>query len=316
MVKFIIVNRLKKSCKIKDIDLKRMTLARFLLHGYEEYGEQFVPKLRGMFSFMIWDRNYKKLFAARDMFGIRPFYYALMNGTLLVGSEIKSFLHHPNFVKQLNEQALKPFLIFQSSVLNETFFKGVFKFPAAHFMTYENGNVSFKQYWSPEFIPVDRPLENIIEDIDTAVRESIQSHTNCKEVVGSFLSSGVDSSYVASVYKPNKTFTVGFSDQNFSEIDSAVELSKELGIHNINETIHPDDCFSKIEEIQYMMDEPHSNPSIVPLYFLSELASKHVKVVLSGEGADEFFGGYDEYDETPIDEEIQTHSTPCTAHCW
>lgn len=274
------------------------TDSEVLIHGYEEYGVNLAGKLRGMFAFVIWDRKTNKLFAARDMFGIKPFYYARMNGTLLFGSEIKSFLPHPDFNKELNEQALKPYLTFQYSVLNETFFKGVFKLPAAHYMTYENGQMNIERYWSPKFHPTNQPLEEIVDEIDQVVRDSVEFHRISDVKVGSFLSSGVDSSYVASVLKPNKTFTVGFSDKNFSEIDNAKALSDELGIENINELLDPDRIFEKLEDIQYMMDEPHSNPSVVPLYFLSELARRDVTVVLSGEGADELFGGYAEYDMT------------------
>ncbi|PUB10623.1 asparagine synthase (glutamine-hydrolyzing) [Paenisporosarcina sp. OV554] len=274
------------------------TDSEVLIHGYEEFGEKLVEKIRGMFAFVIWDRKNEKMFAARDMFGIKPFYYAQMNGTLLFGSEIKSFLPHPHFNKELNEKALKPYLTFQYPVLNETFFKGVFKLPAAHFMTYKNGQINIQRYWSPKFNPTKQPLEEIVDEIDQVVRESVEFHRISDVKVGSFLSSGVDSSYVASVLKPNKTFTVGFSDKNFSEIDNAKALSDELGIENVNEILSPDLCFDKLEDIQYMMDEPHSNPSIVPLYFLAELAKRDVTVVLSGEGADELFGGYAEYDTT------------------
>jgi asparagine synthase (glutamine-hydrolysing) len=274
------------------------TDSEVLIHGYEEYGVSLAGKLRGMFAFVIWDRKTNKLFAARDMFGIKPFYYAQMNGTLLFGSEVKSFLPHPDFNKELNEQALKPYLTFQYSVLNETFFKGVFKLPAAHYMTYENGQMNIERYWSPKFHPTNQPLEEIVDEIDQVVRDSVEFHRISDVKIGSFLSSGVDSSYVASVLKPNKTFTVGFSDKNFSEIDNAKALSDELGIENINELLDPDRIFEKLEDIQYMMDEPHSNPSVVPLYFLSELARRDVTVVLSGEGADELFGGYAEYDTT------------------
>ena len=274
------------------------TDSEVLIHGYEEYGVSLAEKLRGMFAFVIWDRNTNKLFAARDMFGIKPFYYAQMNGSLLFGSEVKSFLPHPHFDKELNEQALKPYLTFQYSVLNETFFKGVFKLPAAHYMTYENGQMNIERYWSPKFNPTDQPLEELVDEIDHVVRDSVEFHRISDVKVGSFLSSGVDSSYVASVLKPNKTFTVGFSDKNFSEIDNARALSNELGIENVNELLDPDLIFEKLEDIQYMMDEPHSNPSVVPLYFLSELARRDVTVVLSGEGADELFGGYAEYDTT------------------
>ncbi|WP_186668836.1 asparagine synthase (glutamine-hydrolyzing) [Sporosarcina sp. BP05] len=279
---------------------KTHTDSEVLIHGYEEYGESLTGKLRGMFAFVIWDRKNKKLFGARDMFGIKPFYYAHMNGTLFFGSEIKSFLPHIHFNKELNENALKPYLTFQFSVLNETFFKGVFKLPAAHYMTYEDGQINTQRYWAPKFNPTDQPLEEIVEELDQVVRESIHAHQISDVKVGSFLSSGVDSSYVASVLKPEKTFTVGFGNQSFSEIDNAKKLSNELGIENSNAILDPDLCFEKLEDIQYMMDEPHSDPSIVPLYFLAELASRDVKVIFSGEGADELFGGYDEYDSTNL----------------
>lgn len=276
------------------------TDSEVLIHGYKEYGESLTGKIRGMFAFVIWDRKNKKLFGARDMFGIKPFYYAHMNGTLFFGSEIKSFLPHIHFNKELNENALKPYLTFQFSVLNETFFKGVFKLPAAHYMTYEDGQINTQRYWTPKFNPTDQPLEEIVDEIDQVVRESINAHQINNVKVGSFLSSGVDSSYVASVLKPQKTFTVGFGNQSFSEIDSAKKLSNELGIENSNAIIDSDLCFEKLEDIQYMMDEPHSDPSIVPLYFLAELASRDVKVIFSGEGADELFGGYDDYDSTVL----------------
>ncbi|HSJ37803.1 MAG TPA: asparagine synthase (glutamine-hydrolyzing) [Planococcus sp. (in: firmicutes)] len=270
-----------------------------IIHGYEEYGTAIFSRLRGMFACAIWDRTQKKLVVARDMFGIKPLYYAKMNGVLLFGSEIKSFLPHPAFNKEVNRDALKPYLTFQYSVLNETFFKGVFKLPAAHFMVYEAGEVSLERYWEPAFDVNEKPLEETVEQIDEVIRESILAHRISDVKVGSFLSSGVDSSYVASVLKPDKTFTVGFSDKNFSEIDNAKQLSDELDIQNISEVLNSDECFAELEQIQYLMDEPHSNPSIVPLYFLAKLAKKDVTVVLSGEGADELFGGYDDYDVRP-----------------
>lgn len=275
---------------------KNLSDSEVIIRGYEVYGKKITEKLRGKFAFIIWDRQNKKLFGARDQFGVKPFYYAHMNSTFLFGSEIKSLLPHPSFQKELNEKALKPYLTFQSSILDETFFKGVFKLPAAHYFTYDNGILNIQRYWTPNFTPVDLPLDKAVNDIDNAVKESIHIHQATGEKAGSFLSSGVDSSYVTSVLKPTKSFTVGFSNQNFSEIDNAKKLSSELNIENINKVIDPDLCFEEMEEIQYMMDEPHSNPSIIPLFFLAELASQDVKVIFSGEGADELFGGYDEYD--------------------
>lgn len=270
-----------------------------ILHGYEEFGEAIIKKLRGMFAFVIWDRIDKKLFAGRDMFDIKPLYYGQMNETFFFGSEIKSFLPHPNFQKELNQSALKPYLSFQYSVLDETFFKGVFKLPPAHYLIYENGEITLQKYFTPNFQATDRNLVSFVEEIDETIQESILSHRISDVKVGSFLSSGVDSSYVASVLKPDKTFTVGFGDKNFSEIDNAKLLSNELDIQNKHAILDADKCFGQLENIQYLMDEPHADPSIVPLYFLAELAKKDVTVILSGEGADELFGGYEAYDMTP-----------------
>ncbi|MHA6258482.1 asparagine synthase (glutamine-hydrolyzing) [Sporosarcina sp. CAU 1771] len=276
------------------------TVQELLICGYEHYAENITTKLRGKFAFVIWNRKNKTLFAARDMFGIKPLYYAYMNDTFFFGSEIKSFLPHLHFIKELNENALKPYLTFQFPVLNESFFKGVYKLPAAHYMSFEGGQIKTQRFWTPKFSPTDQPLEDIVEEIDRVMEESIDAHRNSNEEVGSFLSSGVDSSYIASVLKPNKTFSVGFGNESFSEINNAKTLSEALGIENYNKVLDSDLCFDKLDEIQYMMDEPHSNPSIVPLYFLSELASRDVKVIYSGEGADELFGGYSEYDTPAI----------------
>ncbi|WP_210471220.1 asparagine synthase (glutamine-hydrolyzing) [Sporosarcina sp. 6E9] len=276
------------------------TISELLIHGYIAYAEKLPEKLRGVFAFVIWDRKNKKSFGARDRFGVKPFYYAYMNDTFFIGSEIKSFLPHPNFVKELNKKALKPYLTFQFPVLNETFFKGVFKLKAAHYLTFDNGKISTERYWSPNFNPTEQPLKEIVEEIDDVLRESVRVHQVSDRKVGAFLSSGVDSSYVTTLLQPEKTFTVGFSKKNFSEIDIAKKLSDELGIQNVNKIIDPALCFDQLEEILYMMDEPHSNPSIIPMYFLAELASREVSVVLTGEGADELFGGYDEYNMTKM----------------
>ena len=284
----------------KGYSFKTETDSEILLKGFKEYGEGIVGKIRGMFGLVIWDRIHKKLFLARDMFGIKPLYYALMNGIFFFGSEIKSFLPHPLFTKELNSNALGPYLTFQYSVLNETFFKNVFKLPAAHYLIYEKDQITIQRYWSPNFKPMNESLATIANKIDMGVNESINAHQVYGVKVGSFLSGGVDSSYITAVLKPNNTFTVGFSNKNFSEINHAKELSSELGITNRNSVLEPDLCFEKLEEIQYMMDEPHSNPSIVPLYFLAELASRDVKVIFSGEGADELFAGYNWYDSPNV----------------
>lgn len=273
-----------------------------LLHGYEEYGTDITLKIRGMFAFVIWDKNNKTLFGARDHFGIKPFYYGSLNdGSLIFGSEIKSFLEHPNFVKAVNKKALRPYLTFQYSSMEETFFEGVKKLPPAHFFTWsaEDG-MKIKRYWDVDFTEGGESFEHYRDELDRTVRESVAAHRISDVRVGSFLSGGVDSSYITAALMPDETFSVGFAFDKFNETDEAGELSKILGIKNFKKIIDADECFEHFEEIQYHMDEPQSNPSSVPLYFLAKLAKEHVTVVLSGEGADEIYAGYEWYDETPM----------------
>ena len=279
------------------------TDSEVLIHLYEDCKTEMVKKLRGMFAFAIWDKNEKTLFAARDHFGIKPFYYTQVEKdgqqSLIFGSEIKSLLMHPNFKKEVNKHALKPYLTFQYSVLDETFFKGVFKLKPGHFMVYKDGKVRVEKYWDVEFKQENIDLKESVNRIKDAVSESVEAHSHSEVPLGSFLSGGVDSSYIAKCLMPQKTFSVGFEQENFDESDLAKDLSDILGIENVRKTITADECFEMLPTIQYHMDEPQSNPSSVPLYFLSKLAREHVTVVLSGEGADEIFGGYEWYDDDP-----------------
>lgn len=280
---------------------KTETDSEVLIHLYEDCKTEMVKKLRGMFAFVIWDKNEKTLFAARDHFGIKPFYYTQVEKdgqkSLIFGSEIKSLLMHPNFKKEVNKHALKPYLTFQYSVLDETFFKGVFKLKPGHFMVYKDGKIKIEQYWDVEFNQENIDLQESINRIKDAVSESVEVHSHSEVPLGSFLSGGVDSSYIAKCLMPQKTFSVGFEQENFDESDLAKDLSDILGIENVRKMITADECFDMLPTIQYHMDEPQSNPSSVPLYFLAQLAREHVTVVLSGEGADEIFGGYEWYDD-------------------
>ncbi len=275
------------------------TDSEVLLHGYEEYGEKLLDKLRGMFAFVIWDTKTKELFGARDFFGIKPLYYAVMDDTFMFGSEIKAFLAHPDFKKELNETALENYLTFQYSPTNETFFKNVYKLPAAHCFKYKNGKLDVKRYWDISFNADEKPdMEEWVNRISDTFKNSVEAHKIADVEVGSFLSSGVDSSYVASVANVDKTFTVGFGeDEKYNEIGWAKEFSQYIGKENISKVISPEEYWGNIKRIQYHMDEPLADPSCIALYFVCNKASEYVKVVLSGEGADEIFGGYNVYKE-------------------
>ena len=278
---------------------KTKTDSEVLLHGYEEYGPALLNKPRGMFAFVIWDKEKKELFGARDFFGIKPFYYAEMNGTFLFGSEIKSFLFHPDFKKELNHRALEHYLSFQYSPGPETFFKNVYKMPPAHYFTYAEGKLSITRYWLPEFhAEDDKSLDDWVNEIEKTFDDSVEAHKISDVEVGSFLSSGVDSSYVACSAHVDKTFTVGFDNgTKYNEISYAQELSERIPVKNISKVITPEEFWGTFPKIQYHMDEPLADPSAVALYFVCNTAAQHLKVVLSGEGADEIFGGYNIYKE-------------------
>ena len=263
-----------------------------ILHGYEEYGEAIAGKLRGMFSFIIYNRETGKIYGARDHFGIKPFYYYLKDDIFMFGSEIKSFLPHPKFKKEINAQALKMYLIFQYSVLEETFFKGVFKLTQGCYFTYENNKLTVARYFDIDYKTEEKSFGEYMQIISETVESSVEYHKAGDFEAGSFLSGGVDSSYIATLAKPGKSFSVGFDVDGFDESMYARELSDILKINNYKKIVSSDEFFDALPKVQYHSDEPHANLSCVPLYYLSKMAAEQVKTALSGEGADEFFAGY------------------------
>lgn len=269
-----------------------------LIHGYEEYGDDLVNHLRGMFAFVIWDKKNNRIYAARDHFGIKPFYYAVINNNLVFGSEIKSILEYPEYKKEVNIEALQAYLTFQYSVLVETFFKGIFKLMPGHYMVFQDNKLEIKRYFEATFEEEKGlSIEEWVNRIDEATKNSVDYHMISDVEVASLLSSGVDSSYLVSRYSGTKTFTVGFENDGHAEIDYAKRLSKKLELDNYDKTITPKEYWEVLPKVQYHMDEPLADASCVALYFVDREAAKQVKVVLSGEGADEFFGGYNIYHE-------------------
>ena len=271
-----------------------------ILHGYEEYGKKILDRLRGMFAFIIWNKNTKELFGARDIFGIKPFYYYKKGKEFMFGSEIKSFLSHPNFEKELDEDMIPLYLSYEYSPDERTIFKNVFKLPGAHCFTYKNGELKVERYYKIEYkIEDDKSLEYWEDAITKEFTESVSMHQIADVEVGCFLSSGVDSSYVVKEIskgtKKVKTFSVGYEEEKYSELPYAQDFSNVVGVPNIANKVSADEFFDAVPEIQYYMDEPLPNPSEIPLYFLAKNARRYVKVVLSGEGADELFGGYPMY---------------------
>lgn len=269
-----------------------------IIHGYEEYGKDIVLKLRGMFAFVIWNKKTKELFGARDLFGIKPFYYYQDQEILMFSSEIKSFLAHEKFPKELNHQALKTYLNFQYSALDETFFKGVFRLKPGHYFKYHNNQLEISPYFTFQYEASHNSLEDSINSLNTILKESVEYHKRSDVSIGSFLSGGVDSSYIAASLLPDTTYSVGFDFEKFNETNEAQELSDLLKIENKRKLINSEEFMDGVKMVQYYSDEPHANLSAVGLYYLSSLASNDVKVVLSGEGADELYGGYDLYNQS------------------
>lgn len=288
----------------KGYVFKTKTDSEVILHGYEAYGKDILNRLRGMFAFVIWDSNKKKLFGARDIFGIKPFFYYLNEGNFLFGSEIKSFLSNPLFKKEFNEARLPDYLCFEYIPTTETMFKNVYKLEPGAYFEYAGGAFATDRYFTPQYNIDDTHdmayWENLI---DETFKGSTVAHGIADVEVGCFLSSGVDSSYVVhEMAKRNdvRTFSVGYAEKKYSELDRAVNFAKHEGVRNYTKEITAEEYFAVSPTVQYYMDEPLPNPSAIALYFLAGLAAEQVKVVLSGEGADELFGGYHYYRE-PLD---------------
>ncbi len=289
--------------ELKDKGYKFYTSSdtEVVLHGYEEWGYEVVNKLRGMFAICIYDKNKNNLFIARDFFGIKPLYYYKNDDMFIFGSEIKSFLDVPGFKKELNKEMLGAYLTFSFTPGKNTFFRDVYKLEPGHYMVIDVDTREFEitKYFSLEFSHTDKSYEEIVDEISKKMKDSVKHHLISDVEVGSFLSSGIDSSYLVSLARPDKTYTVGYDDKKYSEIEYARDLTDRLGIKNISDKISKEDYMKVIPDVFYHMDEPTTDACSIAVYFLSKLASQDVKVVLSGEGADEFFGGYNSYDDHP-----------------
>lgn len=271
-----------------------------LIHAYEEYKEKMLLRLRGMFGFAIWDSREKTLFAARDFFGIKPFYYAEINGNLVFSSEIKAILEYPEYKRELNREALSHYLSFQYSAMDETFFKGIYHLQPGCCLKYKNGSLQVVRYFDPTLAPLAKQNEAAaVEEIKAVIADSVEAHKISDVEVGSLLSGGVDSNYIAAQGNFQNTFTVGFSEDNgrYSEIERAREIADFAGSTCHEKMITAEEYWNIIPEVQYYMDEPLADPAAVALWFVDELAASHLKVVMSGEGADELFGGYVIYHE-------------------
>ena len=283
--------------ELKEYPFQTDSDTEVLLYGYEKWGTDLPNHLRGMFAFALYDIKEKTLFCARDPFGIKPFYYYENEGSFLFASEIKAFLDHPKFEKKFNEKLLPAYLSFSFTPTTETFFEGVKRLDAGCTLIYQNDEVKINRYYELKFPIEKKDYKKTVKKIGEVMEDSVNHHMISDVEVGSFLSSGIDSSYIVSLAKPDKTYTVGYDIPRYNESDYAKDLADKLEITNKQKKITKEEYMQTLDKVLYHMDEPASDPAFVALYFVSKLASEDVKVVLSGEGADEFFGGYNSYRE-------------------
>ncbi|HYP50794.1 MAG TPA: asparagine synthase (glutamine-hydrolyzing), partial [Pyrinomonadaceae bacterium] len=273
-----------------------------LPHLYEEHGAAFVEKLRGMFALALWDSRRKKLFLARDRFGEKPFYYSVFDGKLIFASELKALAAHPAVETRLNLNALRQFLAFDYVPAPNSIYENIYKLPAAHSLTLENGEIKIERYWNLSFkkrMPapsVDEAAAELRELLADAVKSQLVSDVP----LGVLLSGGVDSSSVAAFAqkfagKPVKTFSIGFDEASFDESVYARQVAKHLGTEHHEDRLSVEKAADLLPEISAWLDEPMSDASILPTFLLARFVRQHVTVALGGDGGDEIFAGYPMY---------------------
>ena len=280
-----------------------------IVHAYEEYGDDCVKHLRGMFAFAIWDRKRQRLLAARDRFGKKPLNYYWDGQRLIFGSEIKSLLV-AGIPREINYSALDEYLVFGYVPAPETLFKNVLKLPAAHSLIYENGHLRTQRYWDLSFLPTCRDDEaTAIDHTLSLLKDAVQVRLMSEVPLGAFLSGGIDSSIVVALMsqtmsQPVKTFSIGFEEDDYSELAYAQQVAKHFGTDHYEFFVRPE-LISVLTQLVWDYDEPFSDISMLPTYYVSKLAREHVTVALTGDGGDEIFGGYTRYEQ-----ELAIHRIP------
>ena len=274
-----------------------------IVHLYEEYGKDCVQHLRGMFAFAIWDAKQKSLFVARDRLGIKPLYYRLTPRNFIFGSEIKALLAYPGVRPEFNRSTLPEYLAFGYLSGGETFYTGVRKLMPGHRLELnEQGNLKIEQYWELPSLAEDQVRDEryYVESYRELLEGAVSNHLMSDVPLGVFLSGGLDSSAIAALmtkirHEPIQTFSVGYSEQSYSELPYARTVAQHLGSEHHEICVSREDFFDALPKLIWHEDEPIAWPSSVALFFVAELARAHVKVVLTGEGSDETLGGYSRY---------------------
>ncbi|MGQ0735708.1 MAG: asparagine synthase (glutamine-hydrolyzing) [Acidobacteriota bacterium] len=271
-----------------------------LVHAYEQWGEAFLTRLRGMFAIALWDGRTRTLLAARDRAGEKPVYWTMTHRGLLLASEVKALLVRPEVPRELDLEAVDQFLTYEYVLAPRTILKGIQKLPAGHFLTYRDGRVSVQRYWDPAAV-APRPWTDA--EASDALREALRNATVGQMMadvpIGAFLSGGIDSSSLVAFMsevslQPVNSFSIGFEDGTYNELPYAREVAQAFKTNHRERLVSPDleDLF---ERLIVHLDEPFADVSLFPTFLVSQVAREHVTVALSGDGGDELFGGYDAY---------------------
>lgn len=274
-----------------------------VLHLYEEEGETCVKRLRGMFAFCIYDGKRERLYGARDRFGIKPLFYTETQEMFALASEAKAFLSLPSFEARVNVGAIPHYVTFQYVPEPETMFANVYKIPPAHTFVWEQGKLTLTRYWQAAFNPQDRPFEEFVEGTQNVMREAVRLHTQADVPWGAFLSGGIDSTVIVGLLReigPVSTFSVGYEEEGYSELTDAADTARFLGTDHEEYVIGPQEYWRNLPGLVWHFDDPVADPAGIALYYVARMARKKITVTLSGEGADEVFGGYGIYKE-PLD---------------
>ncbi len=278
-----------------------------ILHLYEEYGESCVEHLRGMFAFAIWDTRRQEMFIARDRLGVKPLYYVqTADGSLYFGSEIKTLFAASAIKPEINFKALPDYLANHATSDEETLYRGVRRLLPGHTLVWRDGKIEIKKYWDVSFIKINdegRSDADYIAEWSELFRTSVRLRLMADVPLGMFLSGGIDSSAIAAVMsgmidEPIKTFSVAFAEREANELAYARIVAEAFKTNHHEVVVSPDEFFHALPKLVWHEDEPLAHPSSVALYFVSLLASQHVKVVLTGEGSDELLAGYGRYRKT------------------
>ncbi len=287
-------------CERLDIPLDLTREEReeqILVKAYETWGNEMADHMHGMFAFALWDESEEKLFCLRDQFGTKPFYYyETADGKLLYGTTIRKIMEQPGFVKELNEEMLQLYLSLTYGAGEKKFFRGLKKLLPGRYLVWQNGKLTIERYWMPQFHPDNsRTLEQWADEIHTTIGEIMPEVKTKEEYAESFLSGGVDSSYVLAMSDVETTDSCGYDEERFDESGLAKQTADILGRKNLRCRITPEEYFAVVPYVMYNMEQPLGDASAIAFAIACRETAKHTKICYSGEGADEFFGGYNMY---------------------